>query len=58
MLLVPASERFCLTAGVATLSQYLADLDRRLDRIIAAIPVGEPGRGLHMVASMSGNRPR
>ena len=47
MLLVPASERFCLTAGVATLSQYLADLDRRLDRIIAAIPVGEPGRGLH-----------
>ena len=47
MLLVPASERFCLTAGVATLSQYLADLDRRLDRIIAAIPVGEPGRRLH-----------
>ncbi len=30
-----------------TLSQYLADLDRRLDRIIAAIPVGEPGRRLH-----------
>ena len=30
-----------------TLSQYLADLDRRLDRIIAAIPVGEPGRKLH-----------
>ena len=30
-----------------TLSQYLADLDRRLDRIIAAVPVGEPGRKLH-----------
>ena len=30
-----------------TLSQYLADLDRRLDRIIAAVPVGEPGRRLH-----------
>ena len=29
------------------LSQYLADPDRRLDRIIAAIPVGEPGRKLH-----------
>ena len=30
-----------------TLRQYLHDLDRRLDRIIAAIPVGEPGRRLH-----------
>ena len=31
----------------ATLKQYLDDLDRRLDRIIAAVPVGEPGRKLH-----------
>jgi transposase len=30
-----------------TLTQYLYDLDRRLDRIIAAVPVGEPGRKLH-----------
>jgi transposase len=30
-----------------TLRQYLYDLDRRLDRIVAAIPVGEPGRKLH-----------
>jgi transposase len=30
----------------STLSQYLYDLDRRLDRIMAAIPVGEPGRKL------------
>ena len=29
-----------------TLAQYRADLDRRLDRIIAAIPLGEPGRKL------------
>ena len=29
-----------------TLRQYLADLDRRLDRIIAAVPVGDPGRKL------------
>ena len=27
-----------------TLKQYLYDLDRRLDRITAAVPVGEPGR--------------
>jgi len=27
----------------ATLKQYHADLDRRLDRIMAAIPIGEPG---------------
>lgn len=27
-----------------TLKQYRYDLDRRLDRIVAAIPVGEPGR--------------
>jgi transposase len=30
-----------------TLKQYLYDLDRRLDRIIAAVPVREPGRKLH-----------
>lgn len=29
-----------------TLSQYRADLDRRLDRIMAAVPLGEPGRRL------------
>jgi transposase len=31
----------------ATLKQYLYDLDRRLDRIMAAVPVGQPGRKLH-----------
>jgi transposase len=31
----------------ATLRQYLYDLDRRLDRIMAAAPIGEPGRKLH-----------
>jgi transposase len=30
----------------STLKQYRADLDRRLDRIIAAVPLGEPGRKL------------
>ena len=30
-----------------TLAQYLYDLDRRLDRIMGAVPVGEPGRKLH-----------
>ena len=30
----------------ATLKQYHGDLDRRLDRIMAAIPIGEPGRKL------------
>ena len=30
----------------ATLKQYHADLDRRLDRIMAAVPIGEPGRKL------------
>ena len=30
-----------------TLKQYLYDLDRRLDRIMAAVPIGEPGRKLH-----------
>lgn len=29
-----------------TLKHYAADLDRRLDRIMAAIPLGEPGRKL------------
>jgi transposase len=29
-----------------TLTQYLADLDRRLSRIMAAVPIGEPGRKL------------
>ena len=29
-----------------TLKQYQDDLDRRLDRIIAAVPIGEPGRKL------------
>ena len=31
----------------ATLKQYLYDLDRRLDRILAVVPIGEPGRKLH-----------
>jgi transposase len=31
----------------STLKQYLYDLDRRLDRIMAAVPQGEPGRKLH-----------
>jgi transposase len=30
-----------------TLKQYLYDLDRRLDRIMTAVPMGEPGRKLH-----------
>jgi transposase len=30
-----------------TLKHYLYDLDRRLDRILAAVPLGEPGRKLH-----------
>ena len=30
----------------STLKQYRDDLDRRLDRIIAAVPIGEPGRRL------------
>jgi transposase len=29
-----------------TLTQYRADLDRRLDQIMAAVPLGEPGRKL------------
>ena len=38
-----------------TLKQYLYDLDRRLDRIVAAVPIGEPGRKLHkrMLANRS-----
>ncbi len=31
----------------ATLKQYLYDLDRRLDRIIGTVPIGEAGRKLH-----------
>ena len=30
----------------STLTQYLADLERRLNRIMAAVPIGEPGRKL------------
>jgi transposase len=30
-----------------TLKQYLYDLDRRLDRILGVVPIGEPGRKLH-----------
>ena len=30
-----------------TLKRYLHDLDRRLDRIIRAVPIGEAGRKLH-----------
>jgi transposase len=35
------------TLADTTLKQYLYDLDRRLDRIMAVIPIGEPGRKLH-----------
>ncbi len=31
----------------ATLKQYLYNINRRLDRIMAAVPVGDPGRKLH-----------
>jgi len=34
------------TLKETTLQQYLGDINRRLDRIIAAVPVGEPGRKL------------
>ena len=37
-----------------TLKQYLADLERRLDRIMAAVPIGEPGRKLRK--RMAANR--
>jgi transposase len=37
-----------------TLKQYLGDLDRRLDRIMAAVPIGEPGRKLRK--RMAANR--
>jgi transposase len=37
-----------------TLAQYAADLNRRLDRIMAATPVGEPGRKLRK--RMAANR--
>jgi hypothetical protein len=35
-----------VTLKDTTLKQYHADLDRRLDRIMAAVPIGEPGRKL------------
>lgn len=35
------------TLADTTLKQYLYDLDRRLDRIMVTIPLGEPGRKLH-----------
>jgi len=35
------------TLADTTLKQYLYDLDRRLDRIMAVTPLGEPGRKLH-----------
>ena len=38
-----------------TLKQYLADLERRLDRIMAAVPIGEPGRKLRK--RIAANRP-
>jgi transposase len=38
-----------------TLRQYLYDLERRLDRIIKAVPIGEPGRKLRN--RMLANRP-
>jgi transposase len=37
-----------------TLKQYLADLDRRLDRIMAAVPIGQAGRKLRK--RMAANR--
>jgi transposase len=37
-----------------TLKQYLGDLDRRLNRIMAAVPIGEPGRKLRK--RMAANR--
>jgi transposase len=37
-----------------TLQQYQADLNRRLDRIMAAVPLGEPGRKLRQ--RIAGNR--
>ena len=35
------------TLKSTTLKQYLYDLDRRLDKILAVVPIGEPGRKLH-----------
>lgn len=37
-----------------TLKQYLSDLERRLNRIMAAVPIGEPGRKLRK--RMAANR--
>ena len=38
-----------------TLKQYLADLQRRLNRIMVAVPIGEPGRKLRK--RIAANRP-
>jgi transposase len=38
-----------------TLAQYLADLERRLNRLMAAVPIGEPGRKLRK--RIAANRP-
>ena len=38
-----------------TLAQYLADLERRLNRLMAAVPIGEPGRRLRK--RIAANRP-
>lgn len=38
-----------------TLKQYLADLERRLDRIVATVPIGEAGRKLRK--RIAANRP-
>jgi transposase len=46
-LLLRAIGRRRETLKDTTLTQYLSDLDRRLDQIMAAVPVGEPGRKLH-----------
>jgi len=39
----------------STLKQYRADLDRRLDRIMAAAPIGEPGRKLRRRIAATNN---
>jgi len=46
LLLAIAIGRRRETLKDTTLAQYHADLERRLDRIMAAVPVGEPGRKL------------
>ncbi len=42
----PAQVRM-IVPTFSPLRQYLYDLDRRLDRIMAAVPAGEAGRKLH-----------